>query len=393
MRYYCESKTPCPYYHQFRHFIPSGAIIMNSMKWEAETWMLRKPKVAVEIIDEGDAFLDSIAYKTNINRRTFQTLQRENLLTQQELDNLEAEYLRIFINHKKSMEFELTSIPEILSFINFLADLLLESDSSVLMDLQYKLGIITSFKDYAWVHVENTEQSKTLTFYIPRMDITLDELRKRSGKLVFMSATSHSDENYRNIYNIMPKRVYAQERNPGTIYLMTPEVDRLLNVSDRNWKRKGFKEYYWRLLDDQLKVAARPCYVLVHARRYLPPYYQPMREEYGEKYWCRDGLEDVFFSTKMDRGIDLKDDLCRSIVLLKYPIPYLGDVVLKTIRKQYGEPDFWKYVLDLANRELLQQCGRAVRNRDDWCEIYSPDQNVIYNLQNTWIGKLIEKTY
>ena len=319
MRFYCESKTPCPYYHQFRHFVPAGAIIMNSMKWEAETWMMRKPSVAVEIIDEGDAFLDSITYKTSVTNRIFQTIQREQLLTQQELDNIDLEFQRILYNHKRSEEFELSSDPQIQSYLNFLTDLLEESESSTLMGLQYKLGVIKAFSSYAWVQVNNQENSKGLTFYIPRMDITLNELKTRSGKLVLMSATSHSDENYRNIFNIQPKRVYAQERNPGTVYLMTPKTENLLNVTESNWRKQYFKVAYWSLLEEQLKVATRPCYVLVHARRYLPDQYQPVKEEYSQKFWERDGLEGVRFSTKMDRGIDLRDELCRSLVLLKYP--------------------------------------------------------------------------
>ncbi|MHA1973479.1 MAG: helicase C-terminal domain-containing protein [Candidatus Hodarchaeales archaeon] len=393
MKIYCESETPCPYYIQFRHFVTSGAIIMNSAKWEAETWILRKPKVPIEIIDEGDDFLDGLSYKTSFDLRTLQTLEREEMLTPQEYNNLEIEFQRIINENIHNREYELTTKENILSFINFIHDLLKEAESSRLMGLQYKLNIIIEYSAYAWVHITNTKSRKALTFFIPRMDITLNEIRQRSGKLVFMSATSHSDVNFQNIFGVLPRRIYAQEENPGQLYAMVPEEYSLLNVNNSNWKNNEFRDYYWEVLEDQINRAERPCYVLVHALRYLPRKYQPSSEERGHQYWFRNGLEGVKFSTKMDRGIDLKDDLCRSLILLKYPIPYLGDVVLKTLRKEIGEEAFWQYVLDMANRELLQQCGRAVRNKNDWCKIYSPDNNVIHNLMNIWKGKIVLNEY
>ena len=133
--------------------------------------------------------------------------------------------------------------------------------------------------------------------------------------------------------------------------------------------------------------------MLVHAWKYLPERYRPSAEERREQSWRRGELEGVFFSTKMDRGVDLRDDLCRALVLLKYPIPHLGDPVLRTMRRQIGEEAFWRYVRDLADRELLQQCGRAVRSRGDWCQVYSPDRNVAENLEQVWRGSLTKTHY
>ncbi|MFH0850544.1 MAG: DEAD/DEAH box helicase family protein, partial [Candidatus Bathyarchaeota archaeon] len=83
-RYYCEAENPCPYYQQFRHYIPRGAIIMNVAKWEAETWLQRKPRVTVEIIDEADTFLDGLSYRVTVNQRLLDALKRENLINEQE---------------------------------------------------------------------------------------------------------------------------------------------------------------------------------------------------------------------------------------------------------------------------------------------------------------------
>jgi len=97
------------------------------------------------------------------------------------------------------------------------------------------------------------------------------------------------------------------------------------------------------------------------------------------------------FSTKTDRGIDLKDDMCRSIVIMKYPYPNTQDVVFSTMRKLLGEDAFWAYLRDIADRNLIQQCGRAVRHQNDWCEIYTLDGEVLRRLPRLWRGKYIIK--
>ena len=53
---------------------------MNSAKWEAETWLGRKPKVPVEIIDEGDEYLDGLTYRTSVTRRLYERIRREGLV-------------------------------------------------------------------------------------------------------------------------------------------------------------------------------------------------------------------------------------------------------------------------------------------------------------------------
>lgn len=174
---------------------------------------------------------------------------------------------------------------------------------------------------------------------------------------------------------------------------MKPEKQRLHKITYRSWQDPKIRREYHNLLEHQLRIAPKPCYVLVHARKYLPEKYKPRGREYGQTYWTRYNLPDVRFSTKMDRGVDLKDDKCRSIILLKYPIPNISDVFLKVLRKQVGTQKFWDYVDDMADRDMLQQCGRAIRNKDDWCKVYSPDKKVIDKLRYIWQGTLKIQQY
>jgi Rad3-related DNA helicase len=57
------------------------------------------------------------------------------------------------------------------------------------------------------------------------------------------------------------------------------------------------------------------------------------------------------------------------------------------MRKLLGEEAFWAYLRDMADRNLVQQCGRAVRHKDDWCEIYTPDGEVLRQLPHLWKGR------
>ena len=67
-------------------------------------------------------------------------------------------------------------------------------------------------------------------------------------------------------------------------------------------------------------------------------------------------------------GIDLKDDLCRFIVVMKIPYPSLGD---KFIERKFKANPQW-YIWKTVN-SLVQGIGRGVRNENDWCETYILD--------------------
>src|SRR3989344_4937232 len=57
----------CPYYNQYHSYIDADVIIFNSMKYEIENAIGRKPKTDVEIIDECDEFLDNLVNEKIIN--------------------------------------------------------------------------------------------------------------------------------------------------------------------------------------------------------------------------------------------------------------------------------------------------------------------------------------
>ena len=76
----------------------------------------------------------------------------------------------------------------------------------------------------------------------------------------------------------------------------------------------------------------------------------------------------VLIGPSLLEGIDLKDDLCRFIVVMKIPYPSLGD---KFIERKFKANPQW-YIWKTVN-SLVQGIGRGVRNENDWCETYILD--------------------
>jgi Rad3-related DNA helicase len=99
----------------------------------------------------------------------------------------------------------------------------------------------------------------------------------------------------------------------------------------------------------------------------------------------------------MNRGVDLKGDLCRDLVLVKFPLPDISDPKLQAIKRKFcgkygpeiGEGAFWRYARDCARRTLLQQVGRGLRAPDDWVRVWTTDEAVLDFLRARFPDKSI----
>lgn len=76
----------------------------------------------------------------------------------------------------------------------------------------------------------------------------------------------------------------------------------------------------------------------------------------------------ILISPSMTTGIDLPGDLCRYQIIAKVPLPDTRSSIMK-VRTEH-DPDYGFY---LAMQTLVQSCGRAVRNEEDWCENFIVD--------------------
>lgn len=75
----------------------------------------------------------------------------------------------------------------------------------------------------------------------------------------------------------------------------------------------------------------------------------------------------VLLAASMDRGVDLKDDDCRVVVVAKVPFPSLGDRQVGMRLRGTGGQE-WYNVQTI--RKLVQMTGRGVRSESDWCITY-----------------------
>lgn len=65
----------CPYYDQYQAYIrDETAIIMNSALWDIETFSGRKASVPIEIIDEGDAYLDNLCFHISVGKEKLDSI-------------------------------------------------------------------------------------------------------------------------------------------------------------------------------------------------------------------------------------------------------------------------------------------------------------------------------
>ena len=82
--------------------------------------------------------------------------------------------------------------------------------------------------------------------------------------------------------------------------------------------------------------------------------------------------DNVMISPSLWDGIDLKDDLCRFIIIAKAPYLDLND---RRIAVKMRKDMSW-YTIQSAMR-LIQGCGRGVRHDNDYCDIYVLDKNAM----------------
>ncbi|MDP6459989.1 MAG: helicase C-terminal domain-containing protein, partial [Candidatus Hydrothermarchaeota archaeon] len=375
-------EEPCGYYAQNTTYADADVIVYNNAKWLADTAIGRKPAVDVEVFDEGDLFLDGLSTRTRITVGTITRLDKESQIVRGELIKNDmrqeaAELEENFEGVKSGFEELLGSTKgdepqELMGAIEEYLEFLLEFLSALQTEYTDGLGMrlknLLRYREDAYFFIEPGE----ITFFISDPAIVLHGLRERSAeKLLFMSATLQGPKVLEDIYNLGDfTYIEGEPRMQGRIYPMHTGSERQVNW--RNWKKEEFRKRYWETLSKILARAKRPTLVQIHAYQYLPEndghpllptqgYLRKMNQEESIAMF-KLGKEELLFSTKTDRGIDLPDDGCRSIVLMKYPFPGIRDPFFMIMRKKLGKEAFWSYYQDLAWREFQQQIGRGLRN-------------------------------
>ena len=369
---YVSNQGECPFLSQYiAYTMDNVAIVMNSAIWELETFSKRKASVPIEIIDEGDAYLDSLCFRVSVSKKTL-----ENIFKKHKKNLAKKLVEEIIYEFSKALKFANAIRPakDVLELIMALKTL------SLITGKLPRITVIAEYIDKAYVFAKDDR----VTFYFPEPSFVLERLRKRSGKLVFMSATFPKPDVLEEVFGINDYEFcYGETKFPGTVYLRKTGDEMIVNYE--NWGKERFKKRYFELRDRIVQVATPPKLVLVWGKKYA--------EGCNYDFKSINILEEVDedWSTVANRGIDLPGDKCRALILLKCPYPDLNDPILKTMSVKLGEKAFWNYYHDITERNLVQQVGRGVRYKEDWVEVWSPDKHVHGLLSKVWKGKLVIK--
>ena len=84
----------------------------------------------------------------------------------------------------------------------------------------------------------------------------------------------------------------------------------------------------------------------------------------------------VLMSASITEGLDFKHDICRAQIIVKAPIPYMGDAYVEGKCKGVPDIDLVKddtYIDRLIFIAFCQAYGRVMRDQNDWGETYVLD--------------------
>jgi len=410
-----QRKKGCQYYDQYTAYADADVLIFNSMKYQIENMIGRKPRTDVEIIDECDEFLDSFANERRINLNRLLTAVSNLLPPDQEKRAKVKEIIHkindLLFNPPKIDIQKLKESP----LIDLIQTIIENPSLAEEEELNYYNNVVeiaSSFEnliDETYISVtklENEAGQKGLfgknysgedTVIIDLVSINLaqklQELIESNKVLVMMSGTLHSEQVLKDIFGLEKfKVIEAETKNPGTTKKERTGLER--NCSFSNFSNGTInRKMYLKILDACLANAEHPTLVHVSAFKDLPT------EEENSEFKFENiitseklkelqrmgnsavddftaGTRKVLFTTKCSRGVDFAGEKCNSIIITKFPYPNIQGLFWKILKKEQPEK-FMEFYMDKARRELIQKIARGVRFKGDKVSVWSPDVRVI----------------
>ncbi|MCK4997193.1 DEAD/DEAH box helicase family protein, partial [Candidatus Pacearchaeota archaeon] len=411
-----QRKKGCAYYDQYVGYADADVLIFNSMKYNIEMQIGRKPKTDLDIIDECDEFLDNFANEKKINMNRLLTALTNLNSTDQGRRNKIKEMIHSVNNILFSppiTEIQKLKDSPLLKLLEFVIKNPNLAEDEELNYYNSIVEIARTFEkllDETYISVEqisgNAEgQSSLFSGRSSREDIVmvslvsinlaqkLNELIEANNVLVMMSGTLHSNKVLKDIFGLENfKVIEAETENPGTIHKVKTGMER--NCSFSNFKSGSVtRNQYLKIMDMLMAKATPPTLVHVSAFRDLPSEEENqtlmldnvITQERLRELQARgntavseftNGEEDILFTTKCSRGVDFAGDKCKSIVVTKFPYPNIQGLFWKILKKE--QPDkFMEFYVDKARRELFQKIARGVRFKGDSVKLFSPDNRVV----------------
>ncbi|MEM4230900.1 MAG: helicase C-terminal domain-containing protein, partial [Candidatus Pacearchaeota archaeon] len=396
----------CSYCEQFESYADADVLIFNSKKYLLETFLGRKPATDVEIIDECDEFLDSFSNEKNVNleilktsienlnentKRVFEKLLNiiEEILEAEETDNL-AQTEEVF-------KLSGTKIYDLFSeILNINVEEMVDEENYIFRFWEI-VKIFENFLDEVYFSFFKHKGRIWIKVTCLNLGKIFQELLDRNKAFVLMSGTVHSEKVLKDVFGLENfKIIEAETKLLGKVYkqMTGKELDcnyKKMKSNDAN------REKYLRALSNCIDIAERPIVVNVTSFWDLPN--EKEIEKFGicnlmtrEKLFILQENDktgklvkqfknkeiSVLFTTKCNRGIDFPGDICKSIIMTKYPYPDINSIFWKVLKKE--KPEIYnEFYTDKARREFLQRVYRAVRFREDKVTLLSPDIRVFWN--------------
>jgi len=406
-------KKGCGYYDQYQAYRDADVLIFNSMKYQIESQIGRKPKTDLDIIDECDEFLDSFSSerKINLNRLASSLI---NLMPQDQEKRTAVKNLIHQINDilfsppltdieklDKSPIFEILGTvlenpnvaeDEELNYYNTIVEIA-RSFENLLGETYISIKRIEKDQNQSRLFGNKSDNSVIVTLVSINLAQKLQELIEQNNVLVMMSGTLHSERVLKEIFGLKDfKIIEAESKSPGEINKRRTNLE--LNCSFSNFKNGTItRKRYLKVLDMQLSRVTPPTLVHVSAFKDLPNEeenkklmldniitQERLREMQSRGNMAIDeftnGEADVLFTTRCSRGVDFAGDSCNSVLITKFPYPNIQGLFWKILKQQ--QPDkFMQFYLDKARRELIQKISRGVRFKGDKVDLWSPDSRVL----------------
>ncbi len=395
-----QRKSGCSYYGQFHAYRDADVIIFNSKKYELENLMLRKPATKLEIIDEGDEFLDHLSNEHKINLHYLAARLKRVMDYEHNVDIKEVlQEIHMLVqllmqknSGKEIMQLSTNKAVELLDY--FLRNSYLGEYEELIP--YYEIAL--SFADYKTtsyvMYLKNSKQETILHIVNIDLQKKLHDYLEKNEAFVFMSGTLHSKKVLRDIFGITDYLVIeAEPKDFGTVKKVFTQKEREFRY--RNFQNgKVTREDYLKALEACIEQAPRPTLVHVNSFADLPSreeqeHYQltvmpseklqSLQEEgkTGELMQLfKTGKLDILYSTKCNRGVDFPGAMCNSIVYTKYPYPSMHDVFWQVLKRE--KPDHYlEFYFDKAAREYKQRMYRGLRSKEDMIYLLSPDLKVL----------------
>jgi len=398
-----QRQKGCKYYEQYQSYIDSDVLIFNSRKYIIETAIGRKPKTDLDVIDECDEFLDSFAEENTINlsRLSFalSSIFPQNQDSRSELKKINEKVNSLMFDFSlpEIDKLENTEISDLIFMILDAPDLAADDEDNYYNKVFEIAKEYEPFLGEAYVSFKKEKSEKGETAYISLVTINLaarlKEIVDNTSALVLMSGTLHSEQVLKDIFGLDKFKVIEAEINaPG--HVIRRPTGKEVNCKYENFK-SGIvsRREYLQAFSACIEKAKPPILVHINSFEDLPNELE--KAEFNLKNLVskeklldmqhifntqiakfKSGEISILFTTKCSRGIDFPGSQCNSIILTKYPYPNIKSLFWQILKKE--KPDkFREFYMDKARRELFQKVYRAVRFKDDYVILLSPDSRVM----------------